>query len=127
MAAPASRPTALRILVVDDSAGIRALFHALLRDLGVKDIFAVDGLPTRAGSAIPPEEFAMPQGPAITRLEQAGAIVLGKTVSTEFAYFDPGATTNPHDPGRTPGGSSSGSSAAVACGYVPLAIGSQTR
>ena len=94
--------------------------------LGVKDIFAVDGLPTRAGSAIPPEEWVMPQGPAVTRLIDAGAIVLGKTVSTEFAYFDPGATTNPHNALHTPGGSSSGSGASVASGYVPLAIGSQT-
>lgn len=94
--------------------------------VGVKDIFAVDGLPTRAGSAIPPEEWVMPQGPAVTRLIEAGAIVLGKTVSTEFAYFDPGATTNPHNALHTPGGSSSGSGASVASGYVPLAIGSQT-
>ncbi len=94
--------------------------------VGVKDIFAVDGLPTRAGSAIPPEEWVMPQGPAVTRLIEAGAIVLGKTVSTEFAYFDPGATTNPHNALNTPGGSSSGSGASVASGYVPLAIGSQT-
>lgn len=68
----------------------------------------------------------MPQGPAVTRLIEAGAIVLGKTVSTEFAYFDPGATTNPHNALHTPGGSSSGSGASVASGYVPLAIGSQT-
>ncbi|MDA0301714.1 MAG: amidase [Chloroflexi bacterium] len=105
---PASRPPLYGVLV------------------GVKDIFAVDGLPTRAGSAIPPEEFAMPQGPAITRLVEAGAIVLGKTVSTEFAYAEPGATTNPHHALHTPGGSSSGSAAGVACGYAPLAIGSQT-
>ncbi|MFA7249574.1 MAG: amidase [Dehalococcoidia bacterium] len=94
--------------------------------VGVKDIFAVDGLPTRAGSAIPPEEWAMPQGSAISRLRAAGALILGKTVSTEFAYFDPGATANPHNPLHTPGGSSSGSGAAVACGYVPLALGTQT-
>lgn len=94
--------------------------------VGVKDIFAVDGLPTRAGSALPPEAFAMPAGAAVRRLQAAGALVLGKTVTTEFAYFDPGATTNPLDPSRTPGGSSSGSAAAVAAGIVPLAIGSQT-
>ncbi len=94
--------------------------------MGVKDIFVVDGLPTRAGSAIPPEEFVMPQGSAVTRLLEAGAIVLGKTVTTEFAYMDPGATTNPYNPLHTPGGSSSGSAAAIACGYVPLSIGSQT-
>ncbi|MDP2329033.1 MAG: amidase, partial [Dehalococcoidia bacterium] len=94
--------------------------------VGVKDIFAVDGLPTRAGSALPPEAFKMPEGAAVRRLRAAGAVVLGKTVTTEFAYFDPGATTNPLDTARTPGGSSSGSAAAVAAGIVPLAIGSQT-
>lgn len=94
--------------------------------VGVKDIFAVDGLPTRAGSALPPEEFAMLEGTAVRRLREAGALVLGKTVTTEFAYFDPGATTNPHDPSRTPGGSSSGSAAAIAAGIVPFALGSQT-
>lgn len=106
-----------------DASKRPALFGVLV---GVKDIFAVDGLPTRAGSALPPEEFAMPQGPAITRLLDAGAVILGKTVTTEFAYMEANATTNPHDARHTPGGSSSGSAAAVACGYVPLAIGSQT-
>ncbi len=94
--------------------------------VGVKDIFGVDGLPTRAGSALPPEEFAMPEGAAVRRLREAGALVLGKTVTTEFAYFDTGATANPHDPSRTPGGSSSGSAAAVAAGIVPFALGTQT-
>jgi len=105
---PASRPSLYGVLV------------------GVKDIFAVDHLLTRAGSAIPPEEWMMPQGPAITRLLSAGALILGKTVTTEFASADPGATTNPHNGLHTPGGSSSGSAAAVASGYVPLSIGSQT-
>ena len=102
----------------------RPQFYGAL--VGVKDIYAVDGFETRAGSALPPEAFAMPQGAAVTRLRAAGALILGKTVTTEFAYADPGATTNPHDPARTPGGSSSGSAAAVACGYVALALGSQT-
>ncbi len=105
-------------------ASMRPALYGVL--IGVKDIFAVDGLPTRAGSAIPPEEWEMPQGPAVSRLLDAGGLILGKTVSTEFAYADPGATTNPYDPLHTPGGSSSGSAAAVACGYVPLALGSQT-
>ena len=99
------------------------LFSALV---GVKDIFAVEGFATRAGSALPPTEFAMAQGTAVTRLRAAGALILGKTVTTEFAYADPGATTNPRDATRTPGGSSSGSAAAVACGYATLALGSQT-
>jgi Asp-tRNA(Asn)/Glu-tRNA(Gln) amidotransferase A subunit family amidase len=68
----------------------------------------------------------MPEGHCVARLRAAGALVLGKTVTTEFAFTAPGATTNPRDPSRTPGGSSSGSGAAVACGYAPLALGSQT-
>ena len=64
---------------------------------------------------------------AVARLRAAGAVIIGKTVTTEFAYFHPGPTRNPHDLERTPGGSSSGSAAAVAAGMVPLAIGSQTN
>ena len=105
------------------ASGPPPLFGALL---GVKDIFAVDGLPTRGGSALPAEVFAMPEATAVSRLRRAGAIVLGKTVTTEFAYLEAGATANPHDRARTPGGSSSGSAAAVAAGIVPLALGTQT-
>ncbi|HXT21492.1 MAG TPA: amidase [Thermoanaerobaculia bacterium] len=94
--------------------------------VGVKDIFRVDGFATRAGSAVPAEELAGPQSAAVTRLLDAGAVVIGKTVTTEFAYFAPGPTRNPAAPGRTPGGSSSGSAAAVAAGLAPVALGSQT-
>ncbi len=94
--------------------------------LGVKDIFHVEELITRAGSAVPPESLQGPQGPAVSRLRDAGAIVLGKTVTTEFAGGAPGHTRNPHDLEHTPGGSSSGSAAAVAAGLCPLALGSQT-
>lgn len=94
--------------------------------IGVKDIFHVDGLPTRAGSDLPPEALAGPEATAVTRLREAGAVVLGKTVTTEFAYFEPGPTRNPHDTAHTPGGSSSGSAAAVAAGLTPFAFGSQT-
>lgn len=94
--------------------------------LGVKDIFHVDGLPTRAGSRLPPEELAGEEAESVRRLRDAGAVVLGKTVTTEFAYFEPGPTRNPRAPGRTPGGSSSGSAAAVAAGLCPLALGTQT-
>ena len=62
----------------------------------------------------------------MTALRQAGALILGKTVSTEFAYFAPGPTRNPRNPEHTPGGSSSGSAAAVAAGLCPLALGTQT-
>ncbi len=94
--------------------------------VGVKDVFRVDDFPTRAGSRLPPELFAGEQAASVTRLKQAGALILGKTVSTEFAYFAPGPTRNPHNLAHTPGGSSSGSAAAVAAGMCPLALGTQT-
>ncbi len=94
--------------------------------VAVKDIFRVDGFETRAGSVLPPEELAGEQAACVTRLLEAGALVLGKTNTTEFAMMDPGPTRNPRNPAHTPGGSSSGSAAAVAAGMAPLAIGSQT-
>ncbi len=94
--------------------------------IGVKDIFRVDGFLTRCGSALPPELFAGPEADSVALLRAAGALVLGKTVTTEFAAFEPGATANPRNLAHTPGGSSSGSAAAVAAGLVPLALGSQT-
>jgi Asp-tRNA(Asn)/Glu-tRNA(Gln) amidotransferase A subunit family amidase len=94
--------------------------------LAVKDIFRVDGFPTAAGSALPPERFVGPEAASVARLRQAGALVLGKAVTTEFAYFEPGPTRNPHALDHTPGGSSSGSAAAVAAGLAPLALGTQT-
>lgn len=105
---PATRPT---------------LFGALA---GIKDIIAVDRLPTSAGSALPPEAFELPEASVVRRLREAGALILGKTATAEFAASGPAATTNPHHPAHTPGGSSSGSAAAVAAGYLPLALGSQT-
>jgi Asp-tRNA(Asn)/Glu-tRNA(Gln) amidotransferase A subunit family amidase len=94
--------------------------------LGVKDVFNVDGLPTRAGSQLPPALFAGPEASCVSALRAAGAIILGKTVSTEFAWAEPGPTHNPHNVAHTPGGSSSGSAAAVAAGFCPLALGTQT-
>lgn len=94
--------------------------------VGVKDIFHVDGLPTKAGADVPAAELGGPQGSAVTALGEAGASVLGKTVTAEFAHFEPGPTRNPHAPEHTPGGSSSGSAAAVAAGLCPLALGTQT-
>src|SRR4029077_20509361 len=64
---------------------------------------------------------------AVRKLREAGAVIIGKTVTTAFVYFSPGPTRNPRDLKRTPGGSSSGSAVAVAAGRVPLAIGSQTN
>lgn len=94
--------------------------------VGVKDLFRVDGFPTRAGSKLPATVFAGKEASAVTKLKNAGALILGKTVTTEFAYFSPGPTKNPYNPDYTPGGSSSGSAAAVAAGYCPLALGTQT-
>ncbi|MCP4660416.1 MAG: amidase [bacterium] len=94
--------------------------------VGVKDIFHIEGFTTRAGSRLPPEELRGPEAASVTALKRAGALILGKTVSTEFAYFPPGPTRNPHHPEHTPGGSSSGSAAAVAAGLCPLALGTQT-
>jgi len=94
--------------------------------VGVKDIFHVDGFPTRAGSSLPISALTGAEAGVVSALREAGALILGKTVTTEFAYFEPGPTRNPHDPERTPGGSSSGSAAAVAAGETPLALGSQT-
>lgn len=94
--------------------------------LGVKDIFTVDGFLTRAGSQLPPELFIGNEASCVTQLREAGALILGKTVTTEFAYFEPGATRNPHNLAHSPGGSSSGSAAAVAAGFCPLSLGTQT-
>lgn len=94
--------------------------------VGVKDIFHVDGLPTRAGSELPPDAVVGEGAAVVDDLRAAGALVMGKTVTTEFAHAAPGPTRNPHDLDRTPGGSSSGSAAAVAAGHCPLALGSQT-
>ncbi|TVQ27589.1 MAG: amidase [Spirochaetaceae bacterium] len=94
--------------------------------VGVKDIFRVDGWETRAGSQLPPTLFAGDESVAVGRLKSAGAIVVGKTVTTEFAYFQPGPTRNPWNTAHTPGGSSSGSAAAVSAGFCPIALGTQT-
>lgn len=95
--------------------------------LGVKDIIDLAGVPTRCGSALRAEAAPATSDAAIvTAWRAAGMTPLGKTVTTEFAFFAPGPTRNPAAPGHTPGGSSSGSAAAVASGQVPLALGSQT-
>lgn len=94
--------------------------------VGIKDIIHTENLDTRAGTALPPELFAGPEASCVTRLRDAGAVVLGKTVTTEFAGAGPGLTRNPHDLEHTPGGSSSGSAAAVAAGLCPLSLGTQT-
>ena len=94
--------------------------------IGVKDIFHVNNLKTFAGSKLPPEKLSGPEAKCVTALKELGAFVFGKTVTTEFAYFGPGPTKNPYNLKHTPGGSSSGSAAAVAVGMVPFAFGTQT-
>jgi Asp-tRNA(Asn)/Glu-tRNA(Gln) amidotransferase A subunit family amidase len=95
--------------------------------VAIKDIFDTADYKTECGSPLLKGRQPMRDATAVSRLRAAGAVIIGKTVSTEFAYFHPGPTRNPRDLERTPGGSSSGSAAAVAAGMVPLAIGSQTN
>jgi Asp-tRNA(Asn)/Glu-tRNA(Gln) amidotransferase A subunit family amidase len=103
--------------------------HGVLQGLsvGVKDVINVAGLPTRNGSAACADaEPAETDATVVARLRAAGAHIVGKTTTTEFAFTDPTDCRNPHDLSRTPGGSSSGSGAAVAAGLVDIALGTQT-
>ena len=95
--------------------------------VGIKDIFDTADLPTENGTVLSKGRLPDDDSAAVRLLRAAGAVIMGKTVTTELAVYSPGKTRNPHDPERTPGGSSSGSAAAVAAGMVPLAIGSQTN
>ena len=127
----AAEPEVLAFL---DEPNRRArLSHDTARDgalqglpLAVKDLYRVDGLPTRAGSALPAELFAGPESWIVTTLRTAGAVVMGKTAMDEFGYCEPPPTRNPRDLSRSPDGSSGGSAAAVAAGMCPVALGSQT-
>ena len=94
--------------------------------VGVKDIINTRGIPTRMGSVIFAGHVPTTSAWVVRRLEALGGLVMGKTVTTEFAYRSPGKTRNPWNTAHTPGGSSSGSAAAVAAGFVPVAIGTQT-
>lgn len=94
--------------------------------VGVKDIFHAAGFTTRAGSRLPAGLLQGTEAASVTALKAAGALIVGKTVTTEFAYFGPGPTRNPRNPAHTPGGSSSGSAAGVAAGLCALALGTQT-
>jgi Asp-tRNA(Asn)/Glu-tRNA(Gln) amidotransferase A subunit family amidase len=95
--------------------------------IGVKDIVATRGVPTGMGSPIYSDYVPEQNAEVVDRLHAAGAFVMGKTVTTEFAFMVPAKTRNPWNSAHTPGGSSSGSAAAVACGMVPAAIGTQTN
>ena len=95
--------------------------------IGIKDILDTNDMPTEFGSPVWAGRTPRQDAFAVARLRADGAIILGKTVTTEYAYFHPGKTRNPHEPKRTPGGSSSGSAAAVAAYMVPGAVGTQTN
>lgn len=95
--------------------------------VGVKDIFDTADMPTENGSALDAGRTPSRDATVVARLRAAGAVILGKTVTAEYATRTPGKTRNPHNALHTPGGSSSGSAAAVAAGMVPLALGSQTN
>jgi Asp-tRNA(Asn)/Glu-tRNA(Gln) amidotransferase A subunit family amidase len=107
-----------------DKGPVRGLLHGL--PIGVKDLFDTIDFPTSYGSPVYGAHRPKVDAAAVALCREAGALVTGKTVTTEFAYFYPGATRNPHDLTRTPGGSSSGSAAAVADSMLPLALGTQT-
>jgi Asp-tRNA(Asn)/Glu-tRNA(Gln) amidotransferase A subunit family amidase len=94
--------------------------------VGLKDIIDTADMPTENGTVLHKGRTPRSDAAVVASLRAAGAVILGKTVTTECAYFSPGKTRNPHNPEHTPGGSSSGSAAAVAAGMVPLALGSQT-
>jgi Asp-tRNA(Asn)/Glu-tRNA(Gln) amidotransferase A subunit family amidase len=94
--------------------------------VGLKDIIDTADMPTENGSVLHAGRTPSRDAAVVERLRAAGAVIMGKTVTTEFATRTAGKTRNPHNPGHTPGGSSSGSAAAVAAGMVPLSLGSQT-
>ena len=94
--------------------------------VAIKDIFATSDMPTTNGSPIYRDHIPAADAWVVERLRNLGATIFGKTVSTEFAWRHPGPTVNPWNTRHTPGGSSSGSAAAVAAGIVPLALGTQT-
>ena len=94
--------------------------------IAVKDIFGTYDMPTECGTVFRKKMSASQDSEVVNLLKNAGAIIMGKTVTAELAYIHPGKTTNPHDYSRTPGGSSSGSAAVIASQMAPLSVGSQT-
>src|SRR6266849_8033239 len=94
--------------------------------VGIKDIIDTGDMPTENGSVLHAGRTPARDATVVAMLRGAGAVIMGKTVTTEFATRHPGKTRNPHNPAHTPGGSSSGSAAAVADGMVPVALGTQT-
>jgi Asp-tRNA(Asn)/Glu-tRNA(Gln) amidotransferase A subunit family amidase len=107
-----------------DNSGVNGPLRGV--PVGIKDIIQTADMPTGYGSRIYQNNHTGLDAECVKRLRAAGAVIMGKTVTTEFAVFSPGKTTNPHNRLHTPGGSSSGSAAAVADCHVPLALGTQT-
>jgi aspartyl-tRNA(Asn)/glutamyl-tRNA(Gln) amidotransferase subunit A len=136
----AAREPEIRAWVLIDEEGARAQAQVLDEELarkrsrgplhgipiGIKDIMDVAGFVTAAGSRLWADRLAQSDAALVARLRAQGAVILGKTVTTQYASFDPSVTRNPWNHERTPGGSSSGSAAAVACGMCLGALGSQT-
>lgn len=118
------RKGALEAAAACDKTDPTGLLHGI--PVGIKDVIETADLPTTYGSPIYQGHRPTADADCVARLRAAGAIVLGKTVTTQFAHRTPGPTANPRNPTHTPGGSSSGSAAAVADGMVPLALGTQT-
>jgi len=117
------------VLGADALAGLDAAAHRSGPlagvPVGIKDVMDVAGMPTGHGAALPAQQARF-DACCVAMLRAAGAVPVGKTVTAEFAFRSPGPTRNPHAPEHTPGGSSSGSAAAVAAGMVPAALGTQT-
>ena len=120
--------TTLDLVGARQRAQAAGLKDAPLRGLpvGLKDIFDTADMPTGYGSPIYAGHKPAADASLVSLVRRVGGVVIGKTVTTEFAHQDPGATRNPHNPAHTPGGSSSGSAAGVAAGFFPIAAGSQT-
>ena len=125
-----TREDVVRAFAHFDAAAVRAVrpkagpLHGI--PLGVKDVLDTASMPTGYNSPIWAGHQPRADAAPVAWAQEAGAVVIGKTVTTEFATRTPGPTTNPHDPARTPGGSSSGSAAGVGAGFFPLAYGTQT-
>ena len=107
-----------------DQRSVQGPLHGV--PVGIKDLIDTYDMPTAYGSPIYAGHQSVGDAACVELLRAAGAVILGKTVTTEFAMYTPGKTANPHNPGHTPGGSSSGSAAAVADAMAPLALGTQT-
>lgn len=119
------RAALLRQAEAADAAPPAGPLHGV--PVGLKDIIDTADLPTQNGTVLHAGRQPSVDALLVQRLKHAGALVMGKTVTTELATYAPGPTRNPHHPAHTPGGSSSGSAAAVAAGMVPLAVGTQTN